>query len=232
MKKIAIFTCIIVMVLTLKSQEEIRTFRYLKNGSIVEIPISDVDSIIFSKYSVPNNSTGVLINDVVWATCNVDAPGTFASAPSEPGMFYQWNRRVGWSSTDPLVNHGGGGAWNSSLPTGTTWSKANDPCPAGWRVPNHSEQESLLSSGSFWGDLNGVYGRYFGNGADRVFFPAAGVRVSDDGSLVNVNLGGYYWSRTKTEVGSVFIMILFSGSTATNISYLPSMGLTVRCVAE
>ena len=34
---------------------------------------------------------GVLINGVCWATRNVDAPGTFAENPEDPGMMYQWN---------------------------------------------------------------------------------------------------------------------------------------------
>ena len=44
----------------------------------------------------------VIINGVKWATCNVDAPGTFAAAPESAGMFYQWNRKIGWSATDPM----------------------------------------------------------------------------------------------------------------------------------
>jgi len=31
---------------------------------------------------------GVIIDGVKWATRNVDVPGTFASSPEAPGMFY------------------------------------------------------------------------------------------------------------------------------------------------
>jgi len=58
---------------------------------------------------------GVLINGVMWATCNVDSPGTFASQPYE-GMFYQWSRKIGWSSTNPMVSSDGGTAWSDSYP--------------------------------------------------------------------------------------------------------------------
>ena len=50
---------------------------------------------------------GVLINGVRWATRNVDAPGTFTTAPENAGMLYQWNRRVGWSNSEPMVNSNG-----------------------------------------------------------------------------------------------------------------------------
>jgi len=89
------------MILNIKAQEDIRTFNHIKSDNVIKISISEIDSITF--VSVPNNSTGVLINEVVWATCNVNTPGTFAPHPSELGMFYQWNRRIGWSSTDPMV---------------------------------------------------------------------------------------------------------------------------------
>jgi len=178
------------MVLSLNSQEEIRTFNHIQNGNVVVIPVSNIDNITFSNFSVPHSSTGVLITGVLWATCNVDAPGTFASHPSEPGMFYQWNRNIGWSSTDPLVNHEGGNTWDDSTPSGDNWGAANDPCPTGWRVPTLDEQQSLLNSGSFLGELNGVSGRFFGNGDQRVFFPAPGYRIYNDGSLIYVGSAG------------------------------------------
>ncbi|MCL2510946.1 MAG: hypothetical protein FWF09_02730 [Bacteroidales bacterium] len=39
-----------------------------------------------------------------WAIWNVDKPGTFAAKPEDAGTFYQWNRKIGWSSTNPMVN--------------------------------------------------------------------------------------------------------------------------------
>jgi len=63
---------------------------------------------------------GVTINGVTWATRNVNAPGTFAEKGSDAGMLYQWNRRIGWSSTKPLTSSPSGHSWNSSNPMGTT----------------------------------------------------------------------------------------------------------------
>jgi len=203
-----------------------------KNGNISYASnLTTSDSIAFSKFNVPHTSSGVLINGVLWATCNVNSPGTFASSPSESGMFYQWNRRIGWSSTNPMINHEGGTDWDSSTPTGDTWEAANDPCPAGWRVPTLSEQQSLLASGSFWGELNGVSGRFFGNSDQRVFFPAAGYRDYSGGSLSTVGSNGYYWSSTPN--GSEYACNLgFQSGYAYMADNWRSYGFSVRCVSE
>jgi len=75
-----------------------------------------------------DNSTfdeGVIINGIKWATRNVDKPGTFAAKPEDAGMFYQWNRRVGWSATDPMINSNGGTDWDFAIPEGYRWEKKN-----------------------------------------------------------------------------------------------------------
>jgi len=198
---------------------------------LINTNLSGSDTITFSRFTVPNNATGVLINGVVWATCNVNKPGEFASHPSEAGMFYQWNRKVGWSSTDPLVNHEGGTTWDDSTPEGDTWEKENDPCPTGWRVPNLVEIESLANSGSFWGELNGVSGLFFGNSDQRVFLFAAGYR-SYGGLLYHTGKYGYYWS--STSYNSEEASRLIFGSKAAGIGGTSSRpdGHSVRCVLE
>jgi len=177
-----------------KEEVEIKTFNHIKNGNVVEIPITEIDSITFSNFSIPNTLDGVLINGVIWASCNVDMPGTFASQPNEAGMFYQWNRKIGWSSTEPMVNSDGGIEWDSSIP-GDIWEPENNMCPIGWRLPTHEEQQSLINSGSFWGELDGVYGRYFGSSSDkRVFFPAVGYRNYETGIIYDKGKYSLCWS--------------------------------------
>jgi hypothetical protein len=39
----------------------------------------------------------VTVGGVEWATCNVNTPNSFTAKPSDAGLYYQWNRRVGWS---------------------------------------------------------------------------------------------------------------------------------------
>jgi len=236
MKKIIFLICVLAITFTLQAQN-IRTFGHLKNGTLTkEIIIQDIDSITFSGFTVPNNSTGVLINGVVWATCNVDAPGVFASKPSDPGMFYQWNRNMGWSVTDPVTNSDGATIWDDSDPVGDNWEAANNPCPSGWRVPTPDEQQSLLDAGGFWNELNGVPGYFFGNGKEKVFFPAAGYRYCDGVLYPQTTYSfSYYWSDTST-YGSYYEQasaILFNSTTLriVNSSYYCA-GYSVRCVAE
>ena len=94
---------------------------------------------------------GVVINGVEWARSNVAMPGTFAQNPQDAGMFFLWNCRIGWSSTDPMVNSDGGdwcSRWGSSPHIGTAWYSQNDPCPTGWRIPTVGELSSLRTAGS------------------------------------------------------------------------------------
>jgi len=174
----------------------------------------------------------VEINDIKWARCNVDMPGTFAAKPEDAGMFYQWNRKIAWSSTDPMVNSNGGTTWDESYPEGATWEKQNDPCPAGWRVPTVSELESLKDTESLWTTVNNVIGRIFGSDDKTLFLPAAGHRcISLHGNLHYVDTTGYYWSSSINNdyqaynlgLSNTFVSVGNSNRTA---------GFSVRCVKE
>jgi len=151
---------------------------------------------------------GININGVVWATRNVNTPCTFTEKPSDYGMFYQWNRPVGWCGGGGAhtYNSEGGGTWNNSISTGDTWEVKNNICPQGWRLPTRSEICSLDAADSFWSELNGVSGRFFGSDQDRLFLPAAGCLVffpcqteGHYGHLFNCVDGysGYFWSSTS-----------------------------------
>ena len=91
--------------------------------------------------------TGVVINGVKWATCNVDAPRTFADKPEDAGMFYQWNRKVAWTVTDRVSN------WNRSESDTIFY----EPCPEGWYRPTYDELITLNNSekvSSEWVNVN------------------------------------------------------------------------------
>ena len=182
----------------------------------------------------------VLINGVKWATRNVDKPGTFAATPESAGMFYQWNRKIGWSSTDPLVNSNGGTTWDSSDdPNGTAWEKANDPSPLGYRVPTVAEIQSLLNTtyvNNIWTTQNGINGVIF---TDRVtgssiFLPAVGYRFSFRGSLFDIGSKGCYWSSTLNASYLAWSLSFENGNVGWNgwSSSVPSYGYSIRPVAE
>ena len=201
-------------------------------------------TIIIGEPEVSSSLDGVLINGVRWATRNVDAPGSFAASPVSAGMLFQWNRRVGWSSSNPLVNSEGGTTWDSSLPTGDIWEEVNDPCPEGWRVPSREEFSSLLGSGfNLFTNLNNIYGALLGTAPNQIFLPAIPRRwhngIGDilgggDGST-EISMGSY-WSRDRRDDFERQAWYLRfwsrSGGAAGINSTIPFDGFSVRCVAK
>jgi len=173
---------------------------------------------------------GVVINGVRWSTRNVGSPDAFAATPQDVGMFYQWNRKTGWSASNPMTNSAGGATWLNSDAEGNSWAKANDPCPSGWRVPTDIELQSLIDAGSQWTTVNGKDGRLFGSGNSALFLPAAGYRNYDDGALNNVGMYGYYWSSAPSDANASCLFFL-SDNFYMRAAYRATGG-SVRCVAE
>ena len=178
-----------------------------------------------------DDPNGVLINGIVWAKYNVNTPGNFTTAPEAAGMFYQWNRRVGWSSTNPRTSSPSGNTWNNTAAVGTTWEEANNPCPAGWQVPTYAQLGALIA-GSTWTTVGGVNGRRCGSGADNIFLPAAGVR-SEDGSLLSVGEVGSYWASDQgsNEIGRCIVFVTSDADSSPAIT-LKVLGYSVRCIKK
>jgi len=197
-------------------------------ASTVDCVVTVVELLIFDE--------GIIINDVKWATCNVDKPGTFVANPEDSGMFYQWNCKVAWSLTDPMINSNGAVAWDNDMPTGSTWEKANDPSPAGWRVPTLEEIEKLLDTNKVTRTRiteNGKNGYKFTDkdSEKSIFLPAAGYRRYSEGMLYHVGSRGYYWSSTQLDDSSAYFLNFYSGS-ADWYGYYRNYALSVRAVAE
>ncbi|MDR2964098.1 MAG: TonB family protein [Bacteroidales bacterium] len=174
---------------------------------------------------------GVMVNNVCWATRNVSLPGTFAATPESAGLFYQWNRKIGWSTTEPLINSNGGYEWSNSTMRGSEWEKANDPSPAGWRVPTSHEIQSLLDYNNVtreWVVKNGVTGRKFTDKTtgNSLFFPAAGYRDEEDG-ILNVIKYCFYWSTIPDDSNNEFLSYVHYYD-----NYDRNYGFTIRSVAD
>ena len=168
-------------------------------------------------------------------------PGTFAENVQDAGMFYQWNRRIGWSSLDPLVNSDGGITWDSSTPTGTTWYAENDPCPDGWRVPTQAELQSLNNAGStsiiiqasFFGHVRGTSGRLYGTAPNQIVLPYTGWRHRNNGSGGATFLQGNYWSSTQNNItGTLAWLFSIDANNSRMINGNFADGFSVRCVQE
>jgi len=185
----------------------------------------------------------VTLNGKKWATRNVDKPGTFTAKPEDPGMFYQWNSKTGWSYTDPATSTDGSAwnpLWNGNGVT-TAWESANKVCPAGWRMPNESELSDLYSTGddpeNIWTSIDGMGGRRLGSSKNNsVFLPAAGFRSKVDGKYWNANGYGYYWgSRYRTgTVTELYPSSLYLDSKTAYVGYNYDIAnaFCIRCIAE
>ena len=185
---------------------------------------------------ISTSLNGVVIDGIRWATRNVDAPGYFADAPESAGMLYQWNRRVGWSSQDPLVSTEDDTTWPHNNPLGSTWERNNDPCPEGWRVPTSTELRSLIDAGrgSIPTTLNNVGGFLFGTAPNQIFLPQLAGRSDGWGTLHFVD--GGYWSSSRSEgetaiTGTIWALRFRINNQISALTTQPGNGMSIRCVA-
>jgi len=193
------------------------------------------DNVRFGKFyfkiEVPQPiCEGVMINDVCWATRNVGTPDTFVDNSEDAGMFYQWNRRTAWVTTGSVSG------WNYSTPTGTTWERANDPSPAGWRVPTLEEIQQLLDYDKVSNvrtTENGRNGRRFTDIAtgNSIFLPAFGGRAYGDSIVYGAGVDGRYWSNTQSS-GANASLLGFDNSSVYWFNYNRAGGFCIRSVAE
>ena len=234
--------------------QEMKMVTHLKNGSVIKTPIATIDSITFSNQE--DIEEGVVINGIRWATRNVDAHGQFVANPEDYGGYYQWGRRgdgheqLTSATTTTLSDtdtppHGDfilvsdePRDWrtpqNDNL-WGTT-KTANDPSPAGWRVPTYEELKSLTDTNyvtHVWTTENGVIGYRCTDKAtgNFLFLPAAGVRYYSNGSFNYAGTYGHYWSSSPNGI-SADHLFFYSGSFHTNGSLYRAYGYSVRCVAD
>ena len=183
----------------------------------------------------PTTDEGVVVNGIRWATRNVNAPGTFTRNPEDAGMFFQWGRNVGWSSTDPMFNSQGGTTWSTQGFFHSFWSSHIDPCPIGWRIPNTAELMALGEGR--WTDnygVRGVAGRVFGTAEEYVFFPATRSRSSWNGFLVYDERVRYWGNRRYGHLWgdpASLMDFVYWGGWVTHSSNI-DMAIPVRCVAE
>jgi uncharacterized protein (TIGR02145 family) len=173
---------------------------------------------------------GVVINGVKWATRNVDTFGTFATKPENAGMIYQWNHKAAWPTTGDIIS------WYTIPPKSTAWAKANDPSPAGWRIPTFGEINTLLDANKVsneWIAINNVNGRKFTDkvSGKSIFLPAVGFR-DDNGMLLWAGSNGHYWSTSQPVSDGAPYLVFNSNRTEVLFYLYLNYGRSVRSVAE
>lgn len=156
------------------------------------------------------------------------------------GNFYQWGRInpvatsstpdgsiVGWNTVTAA-----NGAWNN-------WRKtANDPCPAGFRVPTKAQWEGVLSNnpysrtGTWVNDGNFTTALQFGMSTIKTLtLPASGNRSQFSGLLRYRGRDGYSWASNEQNNG--FASSLgFDSSSMIVYENIRSQGFPIRCISE
>ena len=120
-----------------------------------------------------------------------------------------------------------------------------DPSPVGYKMPASTAftgftttganvQDPSKNSYNVYGDFSN--GWYFytkpGKKGDVVFFPAAGCRIPDNGSLKDVSIGGNYWSAVPKSLGTACYMSTYATLVYPVYALSRAYGFLVRPVIE
>ena len=147
----------------------------------------------------------------------------------------------------------------------TEKAQKNNPCPPGWRVPSRYDFIDIyrgngtdysgvainISTSAAYDDVSASVNKWRWHHTDsyaiggviiinsdneKVFLPAAGVRLDANGRLNSVGARGLYWSSTYQHQGGYGANALFVSHSSLEIPFNQSprvgFGMSVRCVSE
>ena len=144
--------------------------------------------------------------------CRTSAPTTTLSSTDQPGHGdYILNATQPKDWRDPK---------NDNLWQGV--NGVNNPCPSGYRVPTLAEWDEERLSWS----VNTIVGAF----NSPLKLPAAGNRISDDGSFNFPGVYGFYW--TSTAHFDIARRLSFASSNAQLGTANRGAGHTVRCIKD
>ena len=167
------------------------------------------------------------------ANSNTPGHGNFIVVPYSAGSPHDWRNGSGQTS------RWGNGTQNMNMP-----KAANDPCPAGWKVPSAKQLASIYTAKESGANStiqsDGTMSwLWTGNGykvGSSLYLPAAGGRRFSDASLQNFVTEGLYWSSTfgGTSMSGMTAcsLILNSNYVEPDATSLIAQGFSVRCTPE
>lgn len=121
-----------------------------------------------------------------------------------------------------------------------------DPCPAGWRVPDGGKEgvwSKALGTSQYFreGPMDADNkGFNFGKGAGAnsfgpdamIWYPTAGFRSLNDGTLKFAGYDGYCWSCTTYGTDAYYLAFHYDAYVYQAGDYGRALGLSVRCVRQ
>lgn len=200
-------------------------------------------------YNFPGNH-----DDVLYKASGSNLDLEYVESTAEQGV-------LSWANANPYTLIKGykdnGYDWLYDGHDDALWSSTsktnNDPCPAGWHVPDASLFENLTITESYdtmtWEELQKQYGLMLVNTETNVeyFFTAQGRRnyldcrldIFNDDMELPVPWSGYYWTTSTDDKGNA-TALYFDLNTATRTwngldtarSMHRANGMPVRCVRE
>lgn len=207
MKRIFLFSALMLMLGTLAADAQNRFIRVYQNGTVVQsFPVDDVDSIIVeTEYAGAGKAVDLgLPSGTLWADRNIGADSPegygdyFAWGETSPKSVYNWSTyKYCNGSYDTMTKY----CTKSSYGTvdyKTVLEAADDAATANWgsnwRMPTDEEQKELNDKCTWtWTTSNGVNGyKVVGPNCNSIFLPAAGYR--NDSSVGGTGSSGGYWS--------------------------------------
>ena len=172
----------------------------------------------------------------------INNPHLFLSGETDWAQMGTAAQNYVWFDSKMNYNLGGAGV-------GRNGKSIYDPCPEGWKVPidgtwadfrligdgqgtvNAASRGLSFNQGLFYwplieaGSGSGIYPK-----GGTIFYPAAGRRISEDGSLLVVGSSGYGFSSASEGQDNGY-SIFFTLAEFRRFTYPRSRGFTVRCVS-
>jgi len=159
---------------------------------------------------------------------------------------YKWGTGlVALSATDdqnPAYDSGFGSNWQTAAYGGIPPTTIADwdmdtanPCPSGYRVPSYTEWLGVAANNiiSFTYKATGMNSSMAGSKVgNSLFLPATGNRNSNNGSLYNRGVCGYYWSSTHSSTMNCYYTYFCNDGSAESNFVSRNNGNSVRCIAE